>query len=253
MVIYADLIFLINAIFNFLLFSAYKYIAGLKTNTIRLVSVSAAGGVYAVFESVYSISGYIRPFALAVMCLMIWGRSDMVKNTVNTIFIVICVEGLTILIMSCTGADASMTSGTVMVFMSKIKTAAAVAAAYFIYVAVKIYLKRSNAYKRVELVINGYRLNVRVLSDSGNLLKYKNKTVMILRYDAISEIAPTEDYNSFFNHSEEYISYRTIDGGGIIPVFEPEQCCIDGSRYDIAVGVVRNGFGRRYQGIIGSL
>ena len=117
----------------------------------------------------------------------------------------------------------------------------------------KIYLKKSGALKKAELVINGKRISLNVLHDSGNLLKYKNKTVMIVRYDVISDALGTEDYNSFFNGSEAFVRYRTIQGGGVIPVIEPESCLIDGSECEIAAAVIREGFNGKYQGIIGTL
>lgn len=253
MVIYADLIFLINTISDILLFSAYRYIINSKTSMLKIIAVSALGGMYSVFESVYDISCYFRPLVLAGMCMLIWGRINVIKNTVRILFAVICVEGITILLVSCIGADARIAAGAVTIFIPKPQMLAVIVFAYVIYTAAKIYLKRNSALKKAELVINGKRVFINVLYDSGNLLKYKNKTVMIVRYDVISDALGTDDYNSFFNHSEAFVRYRTIQGGGVIPVIEPERCLIDGSECEIAAAVIREGFNGKYQGIIGTL
>lgn len=253
MVIYADLIFLINTISNILLFSAYRYIIKSKTNMLKIIAVSSLGGVYSVFECVYDISCYLRPLILMAMCTFIWGRINSIKNTARILFSVLCVEGIAILIISCIGADARIAMGTVTIFIPKIQMLSVIVLAYTVYTAIKIYLKKNNVIKKAEIVINEKRIFINVLYDSGNLLKYNNKTVMIVRYDAISHATGTEDYNCFFNQSEKFVRYRTIKGGGVIPVIEPEQCFIDGNEYEIAAAVIRDGFNENYQGIIGTL
>lgn len=251
MVIYADLIFLINTVSDILLFSAYRYITHSKTSMVRITAVSVFGGMYSVLESVFRISCYVRPAVLTAMCALIWGHKNAVKNTINIYSAVLCVEGITMLFVSCMGADAYLAAGTVTVFIPKLKLFAAAAASYILYAAVKIYLKKAERIKRTELVINKRKTALDVLYDSGNLLRYKNKPVMIVCFGAVKDLLNEQDYNSFFNRSEAFVHYSTIRGDGIAPVLEPESLSIDGRRSEAAVAVVREELGEGYQGIIG--
>ncbi len=242
MTVYADELFAVNFISNILLFYAYALLHGIKRRRLRIITASAAGAVYAVIEAVLYIPMLFRAAVLAVMTVTAFGRARAVLNTLGIMFTAVCAEGITAAVLAFSGADARLASGAVTVFAPEAAAALAYFAAYPAMLLYKRIFRRGGRYKSVVLFLNGIRVSFRVMYDSGNLLKYKGLPVIIANWKEIRALFGCGTYAELIDCLPDMISYGTIGKSGVMPVFIPDKCTIDGMECAAAAAVTERGF-----------
>ncbi|HIU57774.1 MAG TPA: sigma-E processing peptidase SpoIIGA [Candidatus Ornithomonoglobus merdipullorum] len=251
MTVYADELFAVNFVSNILLFYAYSLLRGIKPRRIRVLAAAAVGGLYAVIETVFGLHEVIRIPVLACMIAAAFGRSGFIVNLSGVMFVSVCAEGLTAAVLSFAGADARLAAGRMTLFASEPVSAAAYLAAYPIMLLCGAAIRRAGRRRRVVIEYGGRRTELFAMYDSGNLLRYKGLPVIVIGREATAELFEC-DYSELLLRAPDILRCNTVGGGGMLPVFIPENCVVDGSRRDAAVAVADRGF-RGFGGITGDM
>ncbi len=242
MTVYADELFAVNFASNILLFYAYALLHGIKRKRIRIISAAAAGAVYAVLEAVLLIPMFLRAAVLAMMTVAAFGRTKAALNTLGIMFTAVCAEGVTAAALAFTGADARLASGCVTVFAPETAAAAVYFAAYPAMLLYKRLFRRGGRYKSVAFYMDGMRVSFKALYDSGNLLKYKGMPVIVANWEEVRELFGCTEYSELFECLPDMLSYGTIGKGGVMPVFVPDKCTVDGTECAAAAAVTERSF-----------
>lgn len=253
MTVYADEVFLINTLSNALLLYAYAYSSGRMQRHRRMVSAAAAGGFYAALEASLGIPPVLRAAVLPGVVYIAFGRTAIIKHTVRLMLICFVIEGITLTILSAAGAGAALTRGTVIIFASEPVCAAIFICAYPAYIIIMRLRARGRRHIRMRLTYRGRCAEFYALYDSGNLLKYRSKPVIMAAWDAVRDILDCPDYERFCDSAEDFVIYHTISGAGVLPIIEPDICEADGAEINAAVAVVRRKFKGKYSALAGEL
>ncbi|MBQ3125218.1 MAG: sigma-E processing peptidase SpoIIGA [Clostridia bacterium] len=250
--VYADVVFFANFISTFALLMAYGSVFGGKPRLLRASLASVASGVYAVFEQVLFLPYILRTAVLFLLIAIAFGRIGVLYNTVRFAFVTVCIEVLFMAVMSLTGRDALVARGGVTVFCNGVWGVAAYFLCYPVLLLVKKYVKMRVRKKYAEFVINGQKISLSLLYDSGNLLTYKGASVAVVAWDSIKDLFPDMDYDEFLITCEDRMIFNTVGRGGIIPVITPDSPSIDGSTVNIKIAVSQRSF-NGYDGVVGDM
>lgn len=253
MTIYADEIFAVNAFSNEMLMYSYCMIRGIKPRHGRIALSSAICGVYAAVETVFTLPHILRAGVLAALAYTIFGKEAILKHIAELMFICFAVEGITITAISAAGGYAELAKGGITLFASEPVTAGIYVLSYPAFVIIQTIRGRKKKYQRLAIEHRNRKIELNVLHDSGNLLRYHNKPVVMIAWEAA---APLFDFKSFAElkeGAEAFVIYETISGAGVVPVIEPERCRLDGAEVSAAAAVVERKFKGKYCGIAGDI
>ena len=106
--------------------------------------------------------------------------------------------------------------------------------------------------RNVRIRYNGKEVSFSAMYDSGNLLKYHGKPVIIISWSKAAELFEADLYEELMSASEEFVMYGTIGSGGIIPIFKPECCFVGENKKDIYAAITENDLGG-YSAIVGDI
>lgn len=252
MIIYADELFVINALSDFLLLCTYTFLYGVKRSYIRIIASSVSCGLYSVFEAVYDIHYVFRIPVLFLMVLIAWGRIRFITNTLKLMTIIVCIQGITVFVLSAVSIDASLVSGTLNVFANGTELFVIYIISYPVMLLVKHIVIKKNRIRHIYVEFNGRNALFDALYDSGNLLRYHNKPVIVAQWSAVCNVMEYDSYDEYYKNAQDYVLYKTIGRNGVIPVFEPNICRIDGEIHEVEIAIVNYGFGKRYNAIVGN-
>ena len=252
MTVYADVVFFVNFISTLALIMAFSAVFGGKPRLARFAVASAVSGLYAVFEQVFFLPYVLRTAVLFLLTAIAFGRIGALYNTVRFAFVTVCVEVLFISVLSLTGRDAYITSGSVTVFCNGVWGMAVYFLCYPLLLIAKHCAKMRARKKYAEFVINGQKVSISLLYDSGNLLMHKGVSVAVVSWDIIKDLFPDMDYDEFLITCEDRMIFNTVGSGGIIPVITPDSPLIDGSAVNIKIAVSQQSF-KGYDGVVGEL
>ena len=251
MTVYADEVFLVNTLSNALLLYAYAYISGLAPKHRRMLAAAATGGIYAALEAAFGIPPLLRAAVLCALVYISFGGAAVIKHTVRIMLICFVIEGITLTALSASGAGAVLMRGTVVIFAAEPVGAAVFILAYPVYILIMRLRKSSRRYIRIRITYRGRYAEFNALYDSGNLLKYRGKPVIMAAWDAVGSLLDCADYTTLCDSSEDFVIYHTVSGAGILPVIEPEVCEADGAEVCAAVAVVSRKFKGKYSALAG--
>lgn len=252
MTVYADVVFFANFISTLALLLAFSAAFGGKPRLIRATAASAVSGVYAVFEQVFFLPYVLRTAVLFLLIAIAFGRIGALYNTVRFAFVTVCVEVLFISVLSLMGRDAYVTRGSVTVFCNGVWGMAVYFLCYPVLLLTKHCVKMRTRKKYAEFAINGQKIYLSLLYDSGNLLMHKGVSVAVVSWDSIKDLFPDMDYDEFLITCEDRMIFNTVGSGGIIPVITPDSPLIDGSAVNIKIAVSQRTF-NGYDGVVGEL
>ncbi|MGN1115749.1 MAG: sigma-E processing peptidase SpoIIGA [Candidatus Ornithomonoglobus sp.] len=253
MKIYVDEIFAVNMVSQLLMLYSYGILSGIKIRHWRIIAAAAAGGVYSAVEAAAAMPHILRIPALALICFIAFGRRRLVHYTAQLMLLCLAVEGLTIAAVSVIGGGAALAGGAVTLFASEPVTAEVYIAAY---PAVLLYKKLSDIkkkYRRIAVIYKGKTTEFAALYDSGNLLKYHGRAVILTDLATGLAISGCGCYDELMANAETFITYGTIGKSGVLPVIEPERCLIDGRETAAALAVINRSFKGKYNGIAGEI
>ena len=250
MVIYADVIFSVNFISTFSLLSVYAVIAGSEKKYKWIVCASMISGLYAVAESVYTLPYILRVFILVLVVAVAFGRSSLIYNTARFGLMAVCVQAIFIVIMSLSGKDGYISSGSITVFSSDIWGASVYVLAYPVLIFITRLWQKRKQIRIADLVINGKKLKLFLLYDSGNLLIYKGVTVAVVAWDSIKSVMERDSYEELLLSDCDTMLFNTVGRGGMMPVIETDHAIIDGIEKTIRIAIINRSF-NGFDGIIG--
>lgn len=250
MVIYADVIFAVNFISTFSLLSVYAVLAGSEKKYKRIACASLISGLYAVAESVYAFSYILRVFILVLVVATAFGRSSLIYNTARFGLMSVCVQVIFIVIMSISGKDGYISSGSITVFSSDIWGAAVYVFSYPVLIFITRLWQKRRQIRVADLVINGKKIKLLLLYDSGNLLMHNGVTVAVVAWDSIKSVMECNSYEELFLSGCDTMVFNTVGRGGMMPVIETDHAIIDGIERMIKIAVINRSF-NLCDGIIG--
>ena len=123
--------------------------------------------------------------------------------------------------------------------------------AYPAYILIMRLRTRSRRYIRLRLTYRGRCAEFYALYDSGNLLTYRGKPVIMAAWDAVCTLLDCDDYERLRGSAEDFVIYHTLSGAGVLPVIMPDICEADGAEINAAVAVVRRKFKGKYSALAG--
>lgn len=253
MKIYVDEIFAVNMVSQMLMLYSYGILSGAKIHHRRIAAAASAGGAYAAAEAIAAIPHILRIPVLALLCLIAFGRRRLVHDTAQLMLLCLAAEGLTVAAVSVIGGGAELAKGTVTLFASEPVTAIIYAASYPVLLLYKRLSDMKKKYRRITVIYKGKATEFTALYDSGNLLKYHDRAVILTDSATGLAIAEGSSYDELMACAEAFITYGTIGKSGVLPVLEPECCRIDGRETAAALAVADRSFKGKYNGIVGEI
>ena len=250
MVIYADVIFAVNFISTFALLIVYAVLAGSEKKYMRLAYASTISGVYAVAESVYALPYILRVFILVLVIATAFGRSSLIYNTARFGLVSVCVQVIFIVIMSISGKDGYISSGSITVFSNDIWGVAVYVLTYPVLIFITRLWQKRKQIRISDLVINGKKIKLLLLYDSGNLLMHNGVTVAVVAWDSIKSVMECNSYEELLLSDCDTMLFNTVGKGGMMPVIETDHAIIDGIEKTIRIAIINRSF-NLCDGIIG--
>lgn len=250
MVIYADVVFLMNFVSSALLLFAYRLIFAIKCRNLKLLIGALLSGLYAVIEVVCNLPYILRTAVLFCVTAVAFGIKGSLYNTIRLMFVVIGLEAVYAIIMTALGSSILMSYGTVTVFANDMLGAVIYILSYPTLFAIRYFAKRKSRARKADFTINGFELQLNLLYDSGNLLSHKGLSAAVISWESVSGIFRDMTYEEFKFNTEDVILFNTVGSGGFMPVVKPQKSIIDGGECEIYLAVADRKFGR-FDGIIG--
>lgn len=204
-VVYVDVLFVVNALINYILLYVTSKLAKLPTTPLRLLLGALAGAVYAVcmfFPQIRAFYTVAAKFAVSLILVSITFRMRRLRTYIRVVCIFYLTSfvfgGVTLFLLFFT--NAGLTSGTVLsngIFYFNLpwKTLLlSTAIAYATISAVwRIYKKnRGTDYRRIYIVLNDKSVSLNAMVDTGNQLcdPITQTPVLIAEYDSVKQLLP---------------------------------------------------------------
>ncbi len=236
MIVYADLLFLINFVVVFIvtgIVSAYKYV---NIPPLRRIFTALIGGIFAV---IIYVCNFITPvkfiiylLSVFIICKLAFGGTirGNINNIVIFLFVIFVIQSVLVLLVSLFKNDVVLTlKNNIMYF--DVSPILILICFLFTYPVVSVLsqIMRANKKKRIynlTIINNGKSINIKALYDSGNILKepISQKDVIILEAQYAEKIICNEE-------KIIEIPYCTVSGKGIMRAFMPDVIFIDNTRF----------------------
>lgn len=199
MVVYLDILFLVNAAINYLMLLASARIAGEPFRRWRLIVAAALGGIYAV-AAVFPRLGFLKSVLIQIvaMVFMVLVAFDCRRKSVRlgTLFLAIsfCFGGIVFAVVQLFGTGMLLLSGGTYypVSFSAILLMAAVwyLVCHIVFCSLAEHTGRE--FRNLSVFLNGEQTSVRALHDTGNTLKdpISNERVMVLSWQVAARLLP---------------------------------------------------------------
>lgn len=252
MTVYADIVFVTNFISTVALLLGYSVLFNGKIKSLRIVMAGVFSGIYAVFEAVFLVPVIMRSGILFLLAVIAFGKTKLLFNTLRLAFVCVSVETVFVIAMNTIGNGAVITNGSVTVFCNSIVGGAVYLLSYPTLIFIRRCVKIRECKRAAEFVINGQKMSVELLYDSGNLLLHKGVCVAVIAWEKMSDLFCDTEYNEFLITAQDRMIYNTVGSGGILPVITPERAIIDGMEADLKIAVADRTF-KGYDGVIGEL
>lgn len=231
MVIYVDVLFVVNFFITYLLLLFTSLMLKRSYNTLRLLFASAAGGLYSLVILADNLSFLLTAAGkLFVSFLIVFIAFGFVRLTVffksaalfyfsNLLFL-----GIIIAIQMLFKSDGiTLNNGTVYFDISaKILLFSALAAYLISVVVIKLYnrtIEKKQIYS-VTINKNGSTTHLYALSDSGNKLKEPFSDYPVI----------VADKTKISFDTERVVPYNTVGGEGVLQAFKPDKVVISNGK-----------------------
>ena len=253
MPVYADSVFAINSLSNALLLYSYSFFYGITPRHSRLIGAAALGGLFASAEAILDLPHILRVGVLILLTVIAFGRGGLARRVSQLMLMCFAAEGITIAAVSMMGAYAELAPDGIVLFASEPVCAAIFIAAYPTYYLVLKLIKAQNRYIRLSIRYRGREVRLTVLRDSGNLLRYHDRPVIMVAWEAVAALFDHNSYKELRSSTEAFAIYRTISGAGTVPIIDGAECITDGIISNAALAVVERKFKGKYCGVAGDI
>ncbi len=252
MVIYGDVIFFVNFISAIALFLGVKEIFSIKAHLWRVVLSGCVSGVYGVLEGYLSIPYLFRLPLLLLLSTIAFGYVGIGYNVCRTIAVESMLTLLCTLILSLCGYGGIVMSASVLIIGNPIVVMMILVCLYpLIWLGFRIWKK----YRQIVTVtceICNTKIRLRLLYDSGNILRYKGVAVAVVDWMAVKDIMGINSYNEAQITAEDRTIYNTVAGTGIMPLVHCKNTLIRGNYNEIYIGLTERKF-RLCDGVMGDI
>lgn len=223
MVVYLDLVFIVNFLFDFMILFTISKILKLQTKILRIILGSLVGSltVFSLFLKFNTITLLIyKIFVSVIIVIVTFGKRNLIKKIYYFYFVSIVIGGFIYFVkLQLTYNNSGLVFNKSNISLSMVL--------YLLMTPIFIfgYLKEIDFFKMkrsmlhsVVMVINNKKYHYSGYIDTGNSLydPFKRRGVLIL-YDKSFEI----------NQKFIYVSYNTLDGNGVIPCIKIDELYID--------------------------
>ncbi len=232
MIVYADLLFLINFVVVFIVIGivcAYKYV---KLSLKRRMFASLMGGAFSVFIYVCNfitpVKGFIYLVSVFVICKSAFGGGikKNINNMVVFLFVIFLIQSVLVLLVSFFENDVILTLKNNVLYFD-VSPGLILLCFLITYPVVCILseimrVQKNNRVYNITIINNGKSVSVKALYDSGNVLKepVSKKNVIILEAEFAQKILNGDEKMT-------QIPYCTVSGNGIINAFMPDVIFVD--------------------------
>lgn len=259
MVVYADVLVILNLYINYFLIRSAALFLRRPLSARRCILAALTGGLGALIILLPELPFFViaaEKIALGALIVFIaFGRQKPADFAVCTLFFLIVSFAFAGVMMALWTFAAPYN----MVYANGVCTfdiplfaiAAFTAAAYCVVRLIRLLSdkrSRSAEISSVIICVNENKATLRGLADTGNSLRdiFSGKPVIICEADKLSGIAPQWIYD-YFNGtvSEEIrlIPCKTVSAESLIPVFRADSITIGGKPTDAVIGVSKNSLG----------
>ena len=248
MIIYADILFLLNLYINFLLLQSVKKFANAQTKLLRIVLASLVGAAlsFAIFLEIGFVTGiFVRILSCALITLTAFGFHNLkrfLRLSASLFGVTFAFAGIIAAIWAIfEPAGLAVTHGVVYYDISALILIISTLAAYFALAFIKKLMhKKLNLSKfyKISFTINRHEITLRALLDSGNALSdpFSDKPIIIVSTVKIEHLLPPEII-SYVIHKKidsekgiavRLIPYHAIKGEGLLPAITAKNIVVVG-------------------------
>ena len=230
MVVYWDIVLLLNGAADYLLLLSAAHLAGRTVPRLRLVGAAAFGAAYAALQLILPRSVFLLAAAFVVMVLLAFcGTGRALKLGLLTLLLACALGGGVMLLGRCVGSLARLARGVVYAQLPWGVLLGAMGATYLLLSTV---FRGAARHEGGELLIatltrGGRSVTLRLLHDSGNLLAdpATGERVPVVGRSALRALLPEDD--------GDYItlSCTTADGSGTLRAFYCDSLRVNGRDY----------------------
>ena len=238
MIVYLDLVFLINFIMDFYILSSVKFLLRLNTKFIRIIFGSLMGSLSLIllfFKLNTIILNIIKIIISILMILITFGKSKFLNNLFYLYIISIVLGGTLYLINDSLGYEVNgfifINNGysinlIILLIISPI--------ILFLYIKEHLkYKKKINTEYNVIIKLKNKRINVIGFLDTGNKLidPYFKKPIILLN----------KKYINLKNRKIIYVPFTSLNNNGLLKCIIPEYILINNKKYkDVLIGISEN-------------
>jgi len=238
MIVYLDLVFLINFIMDFYILSSVKFLLRLNTKVIRILLGTVIGSLSFIllfFEINNLVFNILKIVISILMVLITFGKSEFFNKLFYLYIVSIVLGGTLYLINDSLGYEVNsfifINNGysinlIVLLLISPL--------ILFLYVKEHLkYKKKINTKYDVIIKLKNKKINVIGFLDTGNKLvdPYFNKPIILLN-------------KKFINLSGKrilYVPYTSLNNSGLLKCIKPEYILVNNKKYkDVLIGISEN-------------
>lgn len=255
MVIYADVLIILNTYINFILLRLSGYFVGAEINRLRLFSGALAGGVYSLIilaDGMPRGVSVILKIAVSALIVIIGFRQHGIRYffrcflsfyTVSFVF-----AGLMLALWIFVSPDTMMyNNGEVYFGFDTMTLLVTATACYGLLRLIYFFIEKRTAKAslfNIEIYFLDKVISCRALLDSGNNLRdyFTSLPVILVSEEKLRELM--QDDITREKLKVRYIPFSTIGGEGLVPVFRPDRVRIysvssDFETSDVLIGQSR--------------
>lgn len=241
MVIYADVLIILNTYINFILLRLTGYFIGADISRLRLFSGALFGGLYSLVILVDGMPDWLSlifKISVSVLIVLISFRQynflSFVKSFLTFFSVSFVFAGLMLAIWIFVSPDTMMyNNGTVYFGFDTMTLLVITMVCYVVLRLIYFFIERrtdKGSLFYVEIYVPGETVKCRALSDSGNSLRdcFTALPVILVSEEKVKGLLNCKDEETKKALKVRYIPFSTIGGNGVIPVFRPEKVRIYG-------------------------
>lgn len=245
MVIYADILFILNFASTYILLTLCEKCAGINTKTIRRILGALAGGLCAVL--LFSAPMIFRIPSFAAISAAAFGKRNFIKNTTLFFIISMLFSASASVIISVFNINAVLKNGIMYIETSWRLFLIIFAVTYPSVIMIYRFFKLRKKFYRLKIIYDGHIINTTALFDSGNLLKepITGKSVIICEKNVLIE---------FNNKNMFAVPYYSLgNNNGMIFAFKADSIVIDETKCakNALIGIYDGKLSDNYHALIG--
>ena len=269
MTLYLDIIFVENLIMEMSIILATGLIIKCYKSFIRCLFASTISSLFYITTLIWKTSLYFQPIVVIIILIIAFkysGIKKLFKEILLFYFVSFIFGGVSLAFMSfSTGGKMNIINGVIignksiiLIFLSAILA--------FILVIRVLNKKAKHIIKEIKIGWNNYEVKVKVLLDTGNLLRdpYTNKPVIVVEKCAVKELLKDnlkESFSKIVNCEKEIplgmflIPYKTISNNSYLLGFKPDYIVLTENKkgFDSVIGICDTKISEteNYSGIFG--